>query len=152
MACEFPQRCGNLVNCYTFVSHLLCLHYLPLLHKIQKILRWVSVGECFFWYWPTRVVPDEGPLNGWVCVSGMPVNSVAHDQQYYNSSFTLLMLLTSFRPSNWTENSKSVVTYCYVQASYSMCRSRTQYCRCNRVLLLQLTMHRCGCSYDNSLV
>jgi len=28
------------------------------------------VGECFFWYWPTRVVPDKGPLNGcvYVCV------------------------------------------------------------------------------------
>jgi len=28
---------------------------------------WVWVGECFFWYWPTRVVPDKGPLNGCVC-------------------------------------------------------------------------------------
>ena len=27
------------------------------------------MGECFFWYWPTRVVPDKGPLNGCVCVS-----------------------------------------------------------------------------------
>jgi len=26
------------------------------------------VGECFFWYRPTRVVPDKRPLNGWVCV------------------------------------------------------------------------------------
>jgi len=22
------------------------------------------VGECFFWYRPTRVVPDQRPLNG----------------------------------------------------------------------------------------
>jgi len=29
---------------------------------------WVCVGECFFWYRPTRVVPDKGPLNGCVCV------------------------------------------------------------------------------------
>ena len=29
---------------------------------------WVWVGECFFWYRPTRVVPDQGPLNGCVCV------------------------------------------------------------------------------------
>jgi len=21
-------------------------------------------GECFFWYWLTRVVPDKGPQNG----------------------------------------------------------------------------------------
>ena len=26
------------------------------------------VDECFFWYRPTRVVPDQGPLNGCVCV------------------------------------------------------------------------------------
>ena len=30
--------------------------------------RWVRVGECFFWYRPTRVVPDKMPLNGCVCV------------------------------------------------------------------------------------
>ena len=29
---------------------------------------WVWVGECFFWYWLTWVVPDKGPLNGYVCV------------------------------------------------------------------------------------
>jgi len=28
----------------------------------------VWVGECFFWYPPTRVVSDKGPLNGCVCV------------------------------------------------------------------------------------
>ena len=27
------------------------------------------MGECFFWYQPTRVVSDHGPLNGFVCVS-----------------------------------------------------------------------------------
>ena len=26
------------------------------------------VGECFFWYRPTWVVPDKRPLNGCVCV------------------------------------------------------------------------------------
>jgi len=26
------------------------------------------VGECFFWYRPTRVVQDKGLLNGCVCV------------------------------------------------------------------------------------
>jgi len=26
------------------------------------------VGECFFWYRPTRVVPDKGQVNGGVCV------------------------------------------------------------------------------------
>jgi len=23
-----------------------------------------QVGECFFWYWLTRVVQDNGPYNG----------------------------------------------------------------------------------------
>ena len=39
--------------------------------KMIKDVRWsgwVWVGECFFWYWPTRVVPDKRPLNGCVCV------------------------------------------------------------------------------------
>ena len=25
------------------------------------------MSECFFWYQPTRVVLDKGPLNGCVC-------------------------------------------------------------------------------------
>jgi len=28
----------------------------------------MGVGECFFWYRPTRVVPSKRPLNGCVCV------------------------------------------------------------------------------------
>jgi len=38
--------------------------------KWRKVIKearwsgWVSVGECFFWYRPTRVVPDQRPLNG----------------------------------------------------------------------------------------
>ena len=39
--------------------------------KMIKDVRWsgwVWVGECFFWYRPTRVVPDQRPLNVCVCV------------------------------------------------------------------------------------
>jgi len=38
--------------------------------KMIKDVRWsgwVWVGECFFWYQPTRVVPDQNGLNGCVC-------------------------------------------------------------------------------------
>jgi len=28
-----------------------------------------GLGECFFWYWPTRVVLDKGPLNGAYTIS-----------------------------------------------------------------------------------
>jgi len=41
------------------------------------------VGVCFFWYRPTRVVPDQGPLNGCVCVCvgmGIPVCFTCRDQ------------------------------------------------------------------------
>ena len=30
------------------------------------------MGECFFWYRPTQVVPDQRPLNGCVCVCVCP--------------------------------------------------------------------------------
>jgi len=42
--------------------------------KWRKLIKdvwwpgWVWVGECFFWYRPTRVIPDQRPLNGCVCV------------------------------------------------------------------------------------
>jgi len=38
--------------------------------KMIKEARWSGwawVGECFFWYLPTRVVPDQRPLNGRCC-------------------------------------------------------------------------------------
>ena len=40
--------------------------------KVIKEVRWpgwVWVGECFFWYRPTQVVPDKRPLNGVVVVT-----------------------------------------------------------------------------------
>ena len=32
------------------------------------------VGECFFWYRPTRVVPDQRPLNGRCCCCFQPLS------------------------------------------------------------------------------
>ena len=43
-------------------------------NKWRKLLKdvrwsgWVWVRGCFFWYRPTRVVSDQRPLNGCVCV------------------------------------------------------------------------------------
>ena len=37
---------------------------------------WMWVGECFFWYWPTRVVPDKGSWNGCVCVCSVCLKGV----------------------------------------------------------------------------
>ena len=41
--------------------------------KWRKVIKeawwsgWVWVGECFFWYRPTRIVPDQRPLIGRCC-------------------------------------------------------------------------------------
>ena len=32
------------------------------------------MGECFFWYQPTPVVLDKGPLNGCVCAANILVD------------------------------------------------------------------------------
>ena len=42
-------------------------------HLTRKVIKevrwpgWVWAGECFFWYQPTRVIPDKRPLNGCCC-------------------------------------------------------------------------------------
>jgi len=45
--------------------------------KWRKVLRLSDnqdgwVGECFFWYWPTRVVAEQRPLNGCCCCCCSP--------------------------------------------------------------------------------
>ena len=37
------------------------------------------MGECFFWHRRTRVVPDRGPLNGFVCVCVLFTTQVPKD-------------------------------------------------------------------------
>ena len=41
-------------------------------------------GECFFWYRPTRVVPDKRPLNGCCCYLFMPF---FHELTYRSDPF-----------------------------------------------------------------
>ena len=41
------------------------------------------MGECFFWYRPTWVVPDKRPLNGCVCVC--TVNIRGHEASFYEA-------------------------------------------------------------------
>jgi len=47
--------------------------------KWRKVIKearwsgWVWVGECFFWYRPTRVVPDQRPLKKVVVVVVLPL-------------------------------------------------------------------------------
>jgi len=56
------------------------------------------VGECFFWYRPTRVVLDQRPLNGCVCVLLMML-FVVHFQflvAYIMTDDCVLLLLVRF--------------------------------------------------------
>ena len=48
------------------------------------------MDECFFWYRPTRVVPDKRPLNGCVCVC---VCVILRQYWILNNAFLLLLLL-----------------------------------------------------------
>ena len=57
------------------LQHCTALSTKSSLRAVRVSASWVQtagcewVGECFFWYGPTQVVPDQGPLNGCVCVS-----------------------------------------------------------------------------------
>ena len=46
---------------------------------------WVWVGECSFWYRPTRVVPDQRPLNGRCCCCCLDNGSITEHGQKQNS-------------------------------------------------------------------
>ena len=35
---------------------------------LENTCSWVLVGECFFWYWLSQVVPDKGPFSIYVCM------------------------------------------------------------------------------------
>ena len=35
----------------------------------------MGVSECFFWYWPTWIVPGQTPLNDCVCYMHTLVNA-----------------------------------------------------------------------------
>ena len=59
--------------------------------KMIKDVRWsgwVWVGECFFWYRPTRVVKGPRLLNGCVCVC-MCVCACVYNEQTEQSTFTI---------------------------------------------------------------
>ena len=78
---------------------------------------WVWVGECFFWYRPTRVVPDKRLLNGCVCVCvcvcvclrtnvyhrakfHLKCSNICRDIEWLYFSVKTLVLNQSFRPKH----------------------------------------------------
>ena len=64
--------------------------------------RWVWAGECFFWYWPTRVVPDQRPLNGCMCVLVHEKQSVFMylHKSVYDQQLTKVFLFQKFQDVN----------------------------------------------------
>jgi len=61
---------------------------------------WVSVGECFFWYPLTWVVPDKGPLNGCVCARVRITNKIVGKHWFATGFCDLNVLLLE---PTWTD-------------------------------------------------
>ena len=59
------QQLRSCVHLHTYLQFL--YRYISTRLDVQWS-GWVWVGEYFFWYRPTRVVPYQRPLNGCVCV------------------------------------------------------------------------------------
>jgi len=55
------------MNAWMRVLAASCVNDLRKVIKEARWSGWVWVGECFFWYRPTRVVLDQRPLNGRCC-------------------------------------------------------------------------------------
>jgi len=80
------------------------------------------VGECFFWYRPARIVPDQRPLNGCVCV----VSSVDVVGQ---TNHLVIVFITC--------------TYCMIVASRLLVGTsihNTLFIKCNSIIIITTTM------------
>jgi len=55
------------------------------------------VGECFFWYRPTRVVPDQGPLNGCVRVCVCEI-----DNEWWDAGVVICLERGAYGPADAT--------------------------------------------------
>ena len=53
------------------------------------------MGECFFWYRPTLVDPDKGPLNNCVCVLER-VRSIANKRVHVCSHVSIYEMFAEF--------------------------------------------------------
>ena len=78
LACKNERWGAGMVICLQQDANLHMAQLMPLpltvscFSKIQMVLP--------FWYWPTRVVPEKGPLNGCVCVVVVNYYSSAQGQ------------------------------------------------------------------------
>jgi len=80
---------------------------------------WVWAGECFFWYRPTRVVPDKRPLNGccccccWCyCCTYVLLCFTMFCQITETSRWRQLMKISGVKHTVWTVPKLSSALYC----------------------------------------
>jgi len=64
---------------------------------------WVWVGECFFWYRPTWVVPDQRPLNGRCCCCCCCCRQLADFGFMFNLLLQIKPGITKRKPSGLLE-------------------------------------------------
>jgi len=110
--------------------------------KLIKDVRWPGwerVGECFFWYRPTRVVPDQRPLNGCVCVCvcGVCVYFTLHTEKRVKQTCTCWWKSLQ----SWSHSSAGI----HVQCVRGMHPSRQPASAHNA----GLKSPRYGCCHDN---
>ena len=109
--------------------------------KVIKEVRWpgwVWAGECFFWYWPTWVVPDKRPLNGCCCCCMLyhtfsrPCTTVYKEHKAkkklhpLTSRYEIISNMTPFLGDDIWE---SQVGSCWTIPRHEMCLVR-HYCAC----------------------
>jgi len=88
--------------------------------KWRKVIKevswsgWVWAGECFFWYWPTRVVPDKRPLNG--LLLGPELCSEVNEPQLHSLPAKPPRRAPAFksRPDTCNTKYKLLTTYIYI--------------------------------------
>ena len=96
--------------------------------KEARWSRWVWVGECFFWYRPTRVVPDQRPLNG-RCCCGCFKSPNGRMYKARRRLFYLLMLVCE----NWLQATytATIMTWCALRrpcGEWVQCSCQPTFC------------------------
>jgi len=65
---RFEDTCISCVFYFLLNMYVFCVFYFSVKYVRWSGWVWDWVGECFFWYRPTRIVPHKRPLNCCVCV------------------------------------------------------------------------------------
>jgi len=99
---------------------MLCILHSYMAYELWS--GWVWVGKCFFWYRPTRVVPDKGSLNGCVnvCVCTMwPNKIIIYFARSRRHLLTLLLGVCAVSVESWRRSFVVWLTIAFVDVSMS---------------------------------